>query len=475
MSASHQKQHNLPRLQKSADPSGAAMPTSLLEEHTIRKVPRFIPESTSPEKPGKHEDPPMDPPADPPAVARNRHDSTAVEGDRAPSPSSSSSEEDEGAISSNAPFHQAIFRKSEPSLSSHQSHQTQQSHQTHQSHFTASTGSGPDFKDQVRIQRGVDYNPNNFDSDIVFAENVHPVQLSVTVNESHSQDEENAAPYMPPREVPVPSKAAPPLQEDGGRRCSKCTLIIAAVAVVVIIVGVVGGAVGAMSGGSTSSTSDSQSAATTDASTIDPAVSPTEAPVVTQAPAPVARDIAIVDFITSIKFSDSNIVYPRPISAATPEEAAVIWLIDNTNLSVGNISDEFRLTQKYALLVLYYATRGDLWTNNEGWLDPIMEECDWNGITCDSMLVNGIPQNAVTEIDLIGNNLDGDFPADIALLLFLQVLDLHENPNLTGQIPTSIGLLSSMVDFSVGNCGMSGPLPESMSNWTNLRDVRGFQ
>ena len=211
MSASRQKQHNLPRLQKTEDPSGAAMPT------------------------------------DPPAVASNRYDiSTAAGGDRAQSPSSSStSEEDEGAISSNTPFQQTtshIFRKSEPSRSSHQSHQP------HQSHLPAISVSGPDYKD-------------NFDSNIVFADNVQPVPASVTtVNESHSQDEENAAPYMPPREVPVPSKTAPPLQEDGGRRCSKRTLIIAAVAAVVIIAGVVGGVVAATS--NSNSSSDSQSSAT---------------------------------------------------------------------------------------------------------------------------------------------------------------------------------------------------------------------
>ena len=280
-------------------------------------------------------------------------------------------------------------------------------------------------------------------NNIIFAENVQPVPASVTANESRSHDEENAAPYVPPLRVPTPlasrAQKLPPQQEDEGRHCSKRTLIIAAVAVVVIIAGVVGGVVGAMSGSSSSSSSSapvrSNGPIITDVPTIAPAVSPTEAPVATQAPtaAPVARDIAIVNFITSIKFSDSEIVYPRPISAATPEEAAVIWLIENTNLSVGNPSDEFRLTQKYALLVLYYATQGDSWTNNDGWLDPNTDECEWNGITaCERVLVDGIPRDVVTEIDLNTNNLNGDFPADIALLQGLQVLNLFDNPNLTG-------------------------------------------
>ena len=228
------------------DTSGTAMPTSdhsSLEEHPIREVPPF--DGRLPEEPGPKKR--ADPPADPPAVASNRYDSTTVEEDRVQSPSSSAqSEEDEGAVSSNAPFQQTTTyasHKSEPSKAS------RQSHQTHQSHLTASTGSGPNFKDQVNSRSVVADPMNNYDSNIVFANDVQVVPMSVTVNnESRSHDEENAAPYEPPaaKSQLHSQPKAPPPQEDGGRRCSKRTLIIAAVAVVVIIAGVVGGVVGAV-------------------------------------------------------------------------------------------------------------------------------------------------------------------------------------------------------------------------------------
>jgi len=477
MSASRQ-QNALSPLQRMEDLSGTAMPTLA--------------------SPQEH--------ADPPGVAGD----LVQEG-----PRSINRRGDEAAAHSSF-----ASRGSDPSGVSYQSHQT------HESHFTAGAGSGPDFKDQVRGSVAPNPNNNILFSDIVFAENVRPVPMSVAANESLSH-KDTAAP-APPRKVPPdtrldtesqqPPPRAPLPHEDGGqRRCSKRTLIF--VALIAIVVGIVGGVVGAMSSSSNNksppvdedltatdvpaiSSNESPTLSPTEAPVVmqaptspqdSPTVSPTGAPVVTQAPtsaqdsptvsptqaptsAPVARDIAIVEFIKSITISDSVITYPRPTSAATPEEAAVIWLIENTSLSVGDPSDEFRLTQKYALLVLYYATQGDAWTNNEGWLDSTTDECNWNGITCDNnVLVNGIPQNVVTGIHQNGNNLNGDFPADIALLQDLRLLHLWDNLNLAGQIPASIGLLSSIVEFSVGNCDMSGPLPEGISNWINLQEVSGLQ
>ena len=372
------------------DPSGTAMPT--LGQHPSREEPRFVPESTSPEKPSpqKH----ADPPAFPPAVPSMRFDSTPVEGDHPlvqEGPRSINQRGGEAAASSSV-----ASRGSDPSGVSYQSHQTPETH------FTAGSGSGPDFKDQVR---GFVDNSNN---NIVFAENVRAVPMSVAPYESlsHSHDEEKATPVAPPHEDPPatspdpenqpPPPRAPLPQADGGRRrCSKRTLIIVAL-IVICVVGVVGGVVGVMSGSSSSSNDDNNK------SPGPPVDEGTEAPVetqapttqapttqapTTQAPTPVARDIAIVEFIQSITFSDSVIAYPQP--SGTPEEMAVIWLIDNTSLSAGDPSDEFRLTQKYALLVLYYATQGDAWTNNVGWLDSTTDECNWSGITCDDdVLVN---------------------------------------------------------------------------------------
>ena len=282
MSASSQ-QHAPSPLQKMEDPSGTAMPTSVHsmeeEDHPIREMPRFVRESTSPKKPSpqKH----ADPPADLSMAASNRVGSTSVErshpvhqqGPR----SISQREGDEADVSS-----QVDVLQTPSSFASHKSESpgaSLQSHHTHETHFTASTGSGPDFKDQMRTVVPPNLNPNIF-SDIVFAENVQVVQ-SVAADESRSH-KEKAAPFSPPREdapdtsldsdrqQPLPRAPLP--QEDGGRRCSKRTLIFVGVALLVIIAGIVGGVVGAMMGSSSNKSAPVEGPIATDV----PVENPTE-------------------------------------------------------------------------------------------------------------------------------------------------------------------------------------------------------
>eukprot|EP00986_Skeletonema_menzelii_P011701 scaffold6116_cov145-Skeletonema_menzelii.AAC.1 len=67
-------------------------------------------------------------------------------------------------------------------------------------------------------------------------------------------------------------------------------------------------------------------------------------------------------------------------------------------------------SQLYALSVLYNATNGDSWDNNSGWLDSSSQsECDWYGVTCDD-------ENIVTSVELGFNNLSGSIPTEIGLL-----------------------------------------------------------
>ena len=139
--------------------------------------------------------------------------------------------------------------------------------------------------------------------------------------------------------------------------------------------------------------------------------------------------------------------------------------------------------QRQVLLDLYNNTGGANWTDSTGWLGAVGTECSWFGITC-----NG-GETAVTEIDLVGNNLAGTLPAIGALsslqyfnvgenlltgplpaisgLSSLQVFHAYNNA-LTGSIPALAGM-SSLQRFHVGNNQLSGSLP-SLAGLTSLID-----
>jgi hypothetical protein len=74
----------------------------------------------------------------------------------------------------------------------------------------------------------------------------------------------------------------------------------------------------------------------------------------------------------------------------TPQYGALVWLAD-LDEAVIDPADSLRLETRYALATIYYATDGDNWFQNLGFLSP-MHECDWNveteqfpaGFSCNS-------------------------------------------------------------------------------------------
>lgn len=171
-------------------------------------------------------------------------------------------------------------------------------------------------------------------------------------------------------------------------------------------------------------------------------------------------------------------ISPAPYSAA-PEEVAVQWLIEETDyMTEPSPVDEFRLTQLYALLSLYFSTDGEDWLENGEWLLN-EDECTWYGITCSRVNLGGGVgvQDVVTEIDLTrtsasseDNNLEGSIPADIGLLENLETLAFYHQPGLSGNVPSSLETLTKMVVFSIGGCSFSGALPEGIGGWTDLKE-----
>eukprot|EP00986_Skeletonema_menzelii_P014129 scaffold8949_cov90-Skeletonema_menzelii.AAC.1 len=117
------------------------------------------------------------------------------------------------------------------------------------------------------------------------------------------------------------------------------------------------------------------------------------------------------------------------------------------------------------MAVLYYATNGDCWVDNSGWLDFSQSECDWFGVTCND-------ENIVTKLGLNGNNLIGSIPTEIGLLKSLEELWLFYN-DLTGTIPSEIGSMVNLESLYLNNNQLNGAIPSEVCALRNDADPPG--
>ena len=122
--------------------------------------------------------------------------------------------------------------------------------------------------------------------------------------------------------------------------------------------------------------------------------------------------------------------------------------------------DPTLLSDRYALVEFYYATRGLFWKEKSNWLSPEPLE-NWHGVTTDG---NG----RVTQLNLVANNLNGEFPSEIRYLTNLEMLDLSKN-GLKGMVPTGIGHLANLMYLSLeGNRWLIGCIPGTLSTQLNM-------
>jgi len=129
-------------------------------------------------------------------------------------------------------------------------------------------------------------------------------------------------------------------------------------------------------------------------------------------------------------------------------------------------TEEDREEERNSLIALYSATGGSDWTFNENWCsDEPVEQ--WYGVETD---IYGF----VRRITLFSNNLSGRIPDDIGALSHLETLELFENPDLTGTLPTTIGKLSNLRMLNLNTCNLLGPLPSEIGNLGNLETLHLF-
>ena len=115
--------------------------------------------------------------------------------------------------------------------------------------------------------------------------------------------------------------------------------------------------------------------------------------------------------------------------------------------------------ERTALVSIYNSTSGETWSQK--W-DLEKDPKNWYGIK--------IKNGSVTEINLRGNALKGNFPITVSSFSKLQKLDLSSN-QLTGEISPAISSLSNLVRLDISNNRFTGDPTAAILPLSNLQEI----
>eukprot|EP00581_Thalassiosira_minuscula_P018786 CAMPEP_0183715938 /NCGR_PEP_ID=MMETSP0737-20130205/9980_1 /TAXON_ID=385413 /ORGANISM="Thalassiosira miniscula, Strain CCMP1093" /LENGTH=609 /DNA_ID=CAMNT_0025945115 /DNA_START=70 /DNA_END=1899 /DNA_ORIENTATION=+ len=153
----------------------------------------------------------------------------------------------------------------------------------------------------------------------------------------------------------------------------------------------------------------------------------------------------------------------------------------------------YRVAQRYALAVLYYATNGDNWDSNRFWLDPGVHECEFVGVSCEDLPIpsvtlkealespDEVPEHndgsadltrelMVTAIDLPENNMRGTLPQELMAMPLLRRLGLWSN-RIGGSLPTQLGMLSRLSSLHLDDNRFEGNIPSELGELSQLTNL----
>ena len=138
------------------------------------------------------------------------------------------------------------------------------------------------------------------------------------------------------------------------------------------------------------------------------------------------------------------------------------------------------------LEVLFEATGGPNWTNNDNWLtdSPLR---NWHGVQVDSegrvrslslsdnALAGSIPPELgnlanLTQLTLSSNQLTGPIPPELGNLANLRGLLLRSN-QLTRPIPPELGNLAELLWLWLDGNNLTGPIPPQLGNLPDLKEL----
>ncbi|CAB9512353.1 Leucine rich repeat N-terminal domain [Seminavis robusta] len=162
----------------------------------------------------------------------------------------------------------------------------------------------------------------------------------------------------------------------------------------------------------------------------------------------------------------------------TPQAKAFKWVAEDPNFD--SYSDK-RLQQRFALATFYYSSNGDGdgWGNKTNWLNVSVHQCNWDFIMPNNLQYHANHGNRYDEYKYIDGpcvpknaSMVGNYSTamDVAYhddFLYLALV----GQELDGSIPPEIAMLTSLKMIQFDSTTMEGPIPTILANLTGLREL----
>eukprot|EP00978_Attheya_sp_CCMP212_P025860 scaffold84042_cov53-Attheya_sp.AAC.1 len=147
----------------------------------------------------------------------------------------------------------------------------------------------------------------------------------------------------------------------------------------------------------------------------------------------------------------------------SPQRNALLWLANRDRSGI-KFTDVL-LYQRYAVIVLYYATQPNILSFLDIWVDETKHECDWGAVISCITDTTGIRH--LTNIDLSKKRLQGTLPTEVGLLQTLESLHISEN-DVGGTIPQEIVKLTVLTSLDLSMNNLSGTIPDTVGSIEGL-------
>jgi hypothetical protein len=220
----------------------------------------------------------------------------------------------------------------------------------------------------------------------------------------------------------------------------------------------------------------------------DGAIDPTE----TAVPTTIAPTLSSRDYVLNL-LPNSTLREIELHADTAPQAKALQWILEDPQTP--DTYPPERIQQRFALANLYYATNGDNWSNNSGWLDYDSHECSWfsrhwfedvemymsaTGAQT-FLLMYDSPTHPCSEnttggdfehLWLYRNQLEGTLPfEELALLTSLKSMSLFNNAGLEITLSSELGRFTKLEGIEVSAMTVDGSIPTEIGLLTNLRAI----